>query len=365
MPLPRPMPLRVLTLEGTPRACGEAHGEAFRDAIRDYAEDRVSLACDGSWTGGLRKSRESVLALASQMIPAQTGYAPHVQEELDGLARSAGISREEALIVSGFTDFVDAVRAMGDAPQTDGCTSVLVPSHRGGGRSWYAQTWDMHGTATEFVVVLDHRPAEGPRSWIFTTVGCVGQIGLNEAGISLGIDNLTCTDGSVGVCWPHVVRRVLAEATWEGALAAIRTAPVAGGHAYHLLDGQGRGVMIERSSTRHAEWPLDRDVLTHTNHALDPGVQEVEAQRLPAAVRSSRDRLLRAQTLVAEGDFDLAALVALTRDGTICRRAILPHDIETSGAVVIEPASRSLWAVWGDPRDGRFEPFDFGSSSLR
>jgi isopenicillin-N N-acyltransferase-like protein len=352
-------PLRILRLSGDARARGEAHGAAFGPAIAAYAEDRWALASDGSWTGGRAVPLARLRSLAREMIPAHRAYAPEIQDELDAIAVGAGLAVDDLLVTSGFTDFVDAARALGGAPAPDGCTSVLVPRHRGeGGRAMYAQTWDMHGSATDHVVLLDIRPTDGPRALVFTTTGCVGQIGLNEAGIGIGIDNLSCTDGRPGVCWPHVVRKVLLQRTWDDALRALREVDLAGGHAYHLIDGQGHGLMVERTSTRGHEWPLDVEVLVHTNHALAPSVREVEAVRAEALVRSSHERYARARQRTAEGTLGPMELMGLCQDGSICRVALGPHDVDTSGAVVLDPERLELWAVWGDPRAGQWQRFD-------
>lgn len=349
--------LRTLPLRGDPAARGRAHGAAFAEGIRAYTRYRVELACSARWAG-VPIDRARVLGLAEEMIPAHRAYDEDTFAEMAAMAAAAGISTAEAILVGGFTDYVDALRAHGPAPVEDDCTSVIVPWGRAG-RPLYAQTWDMHQGATEHVVLFDLRPQDRPASWVFTTVGCVAQIGVNAAGISVGIDNLTCTDGRPGVTWPFVVRKALAQTTLDEAIAAIAAAPLCGGHAYHLLDADGRGAMIEATSTTYAIWRLDADVLAHTNHALDPAVQAVEGARAPELVRSSHDRLDRARALTA-GRLTRDALAALTADPVICRRPEPPFDFETSGAVITDPSSRTLWAVWGRPSEGVYERFEVG-----
>ena len=350
-------PLRVLRLEGDAVARGSAHGETFRESIRAYTEERVALACSGAWAGR-PATRADVLGLAERMLPAHRAYDPDVTAEMEARAAAAGISAAEAIIVGGFTDFVDAVRAMGTAPQDDGCTSILTPD--GAEPGYYAQTWDMHDTATEHVVLLDLRPADGPAALLFTTVGCVAQIGMNEAGIVVGIDNLTMLDGAVGVTWPHVVRRALACSTLEAAIGAVRTAPLAGGHAYLIRDAHGGGAMIEASASGSAVTRLAGAPLVHTNHVLDDRLRTWEATRAPGLVASSHERLARAHALAA-GPLDHAALVALTCDPTLCRRSDPQFHVETSGAVIARPATRELWAVWGRPTERPYERFVVGA----
>ena len=57
----------------------------------------------------------------------------------------------------------------------------------------------MHDSATEHVVLLRTDPTDAPAALVFTTTGALGQIGMNELGVCVGINNLTATDGTPGV----------------------------------------------------------------------------------------------------------------------------------------------------------------------
>lgn len=350
------MKLREIRLSGDAAARGRAHGEAYAADIRAYAEERVALASNGKWAGR-KSSRSDILALADAMMPAHEAYAPALVTELRALAAAAGISPAEALICGGFTDFVDAVRAYGPAATEDDCTAVLVPDARADGAGFLAQTWDMHASATPNVVLLDLRPDDGPAARIFTTVGCLAQIGMNEAGIAIGINNLTAADGRIGVTWPFVVRKVLAATTIEGALAAFDV-QLAGGHNYLVMDAEGRGFNVEAMATHRAITPLGQQPLVHTNHPIDARNAALEADRAPDLVQSSHRRLALAHEMLGTAAIDLDALVRLTCEPEwICRRSEPPHHMETSGAVIMRPRTREMWAVWGLPSEQPYERF--------
>jgi len=355
MTLPRP--LRRLVLRGDAHARGAAHGAAFAAEIRRYTDERVHLAAAGTWSGR-KASRDEVLDLAARMLPAHHAYAPDLHQEMLALADAAGITPAEALIVGGFTDFVDAVRALlAPAPEEDDCTALLVPPARGG--PWFAQTWDMHDSATAHVVLLDLQPDDAPAALVFTTVGCLGQIGMNEHGLAVGINNLSAADGRVGVTWPSVVREALRQPALSAARDAVLRAHLAGGHNYLLLDAAGDGCNIEAMPTHAALTPLSESPLVHTNHCLDPACLERQAEKAPQLLDSSLRRHEAALRLLADhGVIDHAALVHLLREpAAICQVAAPPYHIETSGAVIARPDTRELWAVWGSPRAGEFERF--------
>jgi len=246
----------------------------------------------------------------------------------------------------------------------DTCTAVITPDDESEGSGFLAQTWDMHASATPHVFMLDVRPDDGPRAMVFTTHGTLGQIGMNEAGIAVGINNLTTSDGRIGVTWPFVVRKALRQSTFEEALACILDAELAGGHNFLLFDGNGNGASIEATSTRTHIDVLTERPLVHTNHCLVPKTRAVEGQRPAALHENSINRLAHAtEALAGTETFTPDVLMDLLRDErSICRRPEPPFDYESSGAVVMRPRTADMWACWGIPSDNDFEHFTVAST---
>lgn len=358
--------IRLLQLAGTPYEVGYRHGETYKGMIRRYTEDRVNLVMEGAWTGGRKLPRAEVLEVAAACIPEHQDYAPNLFEELKGLADATELSLAELIIVGGFTDFVDVIYNLhqreGDtleAVPIDDCTAFIVPDNRAAGAGFFGQTWDMHDTATEYVVLLDVQTDDQPRSLVFTTTGCVGQIGMNEHGITIGINNLMGADGQIGVTWPFVVRKVLQQDNIDDALACITDTILAGSHSYLLFDRTGRGYTIEAMSSELYVEELDDAPIVHTNHCLVPETLAVAQKRPPDLQASSEARLnLAYEVLGKPADIteqDLIGLLAAAP--TICVSSTEPYHIETCGAALMRPARGDLWAVWGKPSEHDFQHF--------
>lgn len=345
--------IRRLELRGQPEAMGRTHGSAHAAEIARYAADRVARSADGTNWG-----RKQILELAERCLPAHREYSPRLFEEMQALAGACSMTPAEALIVGGYTDFIDIVSAeAGSGPVEDTCTAVVTPASSTSA-GYLAQTWDMHASATQHVVMLDIEPEGLPSALIFSTVGCLGQIGMNDRGIAVGINNLTAADGRVGVTWPFVVRAVLEQSRFDDALTCIMDAPLAGGHSFLLLDVEGRGAVIEAMPTTREMIELDGEALIHTNHCLLPAASRVEGPRPEALQQSSVARLEDAHRLLASGHVDEQLLMALTRDETsICRHPEPPFDYESCGAAVMRPSTGDFWACWGIPSENEFEHF--------
>ena len=349
---------------------GDAHGRAHGAEIRRYARDRVELVAEGLWSGGPLE-RGAVLELAEACLPAHEAFSPRLHAEMLAMASAAGITPAEAVVVGGFTDFVDTVRAATEGPHPptvteDDCTAFVVPDGRAAGAGMLGQTWDMHDTATDFVVLARLRPDTGPNALVFTTVGCLGQIGMNEAGVGVGINNLTGNDGGFGVTWPSVVREMLNQTTAAEALGVLLRADLAGAHSYLILDAEGRGYCVEAMPSARPVQTLAAEPIVHTNHVTEPAALPFEGERFSELMANSRHRLeLAAAMLADDGDpVDPERLMEVTREPTtICRWPDSTYRVESSGAVIMRPSSGDFWACWGQPADNHYEHFSLAPAA--
>ena len=363
-------PIRQLDLAGSPEAMGDAHGRAHAAEIRRYARDRVGLVAGGLWSGGSLE-RGAVLELAEACLPAHEAFSPRLHAEMMAMASAAGITPAEAVVVGGFTDFVDTVRAAtgGPHPATvteDDCTAFLVPDGRAAGAGMLGQTWDMHDIATDHVILARLRPDYGPDVMVFTTVGCVGQIGMNSAGVCVAINNLTGNDGRFGVTWPSVVREMLTQTTAAEALGVLLRADLAGAHNYLILDAAGQGFNVEAMPSARPVQVLGTEPLVHTNHVIHPAAKPYEGERALDMTANSRRRLEVAENLLANGDgpVDPERLMDLTREPTaICQWPAEPYRSETSGAVIMRPRTGDFWACWGQPAENDYDRFSLAPAS--
>lgn len=334
----------MLEVFGGPRDIGAAHGEVCAAMIQRYLADRLQLAGQTRWSGR-DADRDFILTTAEDSLQAHQRYAPGLYEEMTALAAAAGISAAEAVVIGGFTDLIDVLRSVaGSAPTEDDCTAVIHP--KGG---YLAQTWDMHASAGEYVLVLKIDPLDGPNLVVQTTAGCLGQMGMNEAGIAVGINNLTSM-GRHGVTWPFVVRKVLEQTSLDDAIEVVLDAELAGGHNFLVMGPGGEGANIEAMPGHQEVTRVTGEPYVHTNHCLSPTTVGEEGARLEESIASSDLRL----KLGSEMADDLDSFFG---DPAISRRASSPEDIATCGAVIMEPASRRMRAVWGIPGDHPWETF--------
>jgi len=359
-------PIRVLDISGSPEAMGHVHGSAHADEIRAYTDERVELVMSGLWSGG-PIGRGEVLELAEACLPAHQAHHGRLYAEMLAMADGAGITPAEAVVVGGFTDFVDTVRATLGGPHPDAvieddCTAFIVPDHRADGAGLFGQTWDMHDSATDFVVLLRTRADDTPAALVFTTTGCLGQLGMNELGVCVGINNLVAIDGQIGVTWPMVVRDALERETAAEARDVIIGARLAGAHNYLVFDAGGDGYNIEAMPSIRPVTALGDDALVHTNHTTTPETDAVQGPRAEDLQTSSKRRMAVAAERLDRSGIGPDDLIELTSDPTaVCQVAREPYNVESSGAAVMRPRTGEFWAVWGLPKMNEFHAIGFGA----
>lgn len=290
-----------------PAARGEAHGELWRPQIRELCEIRAALAL----AKGSFRDRGELDAIAGLHLPLLADFSPPLYAELLGIARGAGVTPEQAVILNHYTDLRDVPRSVltatlaadrapdrapepGDDP--GGCTAIYVPG--AGAGPVLGQTWDMHGTARPFVRLMRLRPRGGDDELLcFTLTGCLGMTGLSADGVGVTINNLSSTDGQVGVVWPALVRAMLAAGSAPAARRLLEATRLSSGHHYMMADGReffgvetsGRLKVLTQVSARAAH--------LHTNHCFDPALRRVE--RVPRVSTTFR-RLDLATTLYVQ-----------------------------------------------------------------
>ncbi len=353
------MPIEYVTLAGSPKQMGQAHGEQFAERIAQFAEIRLARCIDEVTESGRRLTRDDVVSFCQSVLQHHRDYAPSVYEEFAGIAEAAGISPAMLMICNGLTDVVDPLAC---GTKAWGCTSWLIgPEATDDGQVLAGQSWDMHPEAADFIAVFRRQPAEGPASLVMSTIGCLSLVGINEAGIAVGNNNLKPTDARPGVMYLSMIHHALAQTPLAGAVNAITLAQRMSGHNYYLAGPEGEIVDIETTATRHEVVDPAGSFYVHTNHYLTAALREFEAE---GKLESSHYRLDRMGKLLHKHVGEITAQTMMTLmadeqghgDCRICRRD--PADeAATCGAIVMSPQAGTMWAVQGPPSQNKFERF--------
>jgi isopenicillin-N N-acyltransferase-like protein len=358
-PLPPASPplTKVVLVGQTGDDIGAAHGSRWPREIAALAALRTRLSVERGDFG----TKAIVRAVASAHLPVLEAYDASLYAELCATAAAARVRVADLVTLNHYTDLRDINRRVwaplatpDPEPDPGGCSVALVPS--GPGEAISGQTWDMHGSATPFVRMVEVRQTGHPTATLLTLTGCLGLAGMNEEGVAVLINNLNSTDARVGVIWGAIVRRMLRETTARAALGVLEQTRFGSGHHYMVTDGR-EAFALETSGQRAAI--LAQGVaapILHTNHCLLDELRAVE--RVPAASTTylRMDHLTRRVALLQGRPATATRLAALLSDHEGYPLSLCAHASAASGdddasdtcaAVVFDSAQRQILAVAG------------------
>lgn len=336
----------VLDLAGTPSQIGAAHGESQRARIREYADRFLAWILSVS---PLRLSEHELWARWAPQVAVNQREAPHLAEEMYGIARGAGVSFERVFLLNSLLD-LGGFRYLDLAAGWPGCSTFAVVAEAGSGRTLVGQTYDMPAFHQDYLTLLRLKPAGGQRQLVFTFAGIVGAAGLNEAGIAVNINYLSPLDVGQGRLHSVVVRQILDSTQLADALTPAVVPPRAGGAHFMIADRDGNVVSLETTARRFVVAYPEGNAICHTNHYLAGELRDVELIR-PASIGSSLARHVALRRFLRDrGDrLTVEALMEVTRNHVSFPRSICAHGTDAEPA---ESRNRTVAAMVQVPAEG-------------
>jgi isopenicillin-N N-acyltransferase like protein len=330
--------IKILNLSSNnPKELGHIHAEELKHQIKELAEIRMELMCTND--SGL-KSRAEVMELASKHLPILKSFDENLFDELLGIAHASNLSLEEIVVINNYTDMRDIY-----APYNalKGCSAIYDPTDNG---PILGQTWDIHSSAIEYVVILNIK-TKLEESILFSTAGCLGMTGFSSNHIGVTINNLSSIDAKVGLVWPALVRKILKQKSAKDAKDLVLNAPLGSGHHYTIAD-LNHAFAIDSSGSKKKVTFEDSDKMHfHTNHCIDNEMRKTHVIRKASSTFERfeiLEKLLAEKTINSGAEmFELLGEVSKLPDQNN------PTSTGTCGALVMQLADLKAYASKGPP----------------
>lgn len=349
-------PLIQYDVQQSPREWGQKHGESFRAGIHELAAIRKKLML--SKNPDVSDERLHELAEEKWQITSKFNY--RLSEELAGIAEGANLSRTNLIILNNYTDFRDLL------VEDQGCSTVYFKSDSG---TFAGQTWDMHGSAKDYVAVIEvPETEETPAMAVFTLVGCLGMAGMNAHGQVVGVNNLPTRSQSPGAIWPALIRHLLEAKEYAQMETEVQEASVSSGRAL-LLGGPDKGQLWEvtsNASQKVGEVSSEaQGAVYHTNHCLGEVVRESEIKGKVSSTTYPRYEILEKRVPSLENQADMLALLKGHENfpKSICGHydSGIPDPSFTCGGFVTDIHQREI-SLW---RGCQIHDANYGSYTLK
>jgi hypothetical protein len=340
---------------GGPFEVGYQHGWARAAALRLFLDE--DLARIGRLTPApvtLPELRPDLAAYSAAIAAA----APRLSEEIDGLARGAGIPRDLAVLLQVRREIIGyqrvPSRGRGSPTAASGdCTTYASLTAGPGGSPVLAQTVDLNGDLDDQIAVLDvGLSGSGRRALVLSFGGLLGYLGVNSDGLAIGLNLVLGGDWHPGLPPYLAIRHLLDNASSvAGAMTLLQSLPLASSRSLTLCDiTTALTVEILGDTLRVI---TDDAHLVHTNHFQHPDfasqdqlnvfARNSSLLRLKAAAAGLSDLTETGMGAEVEQHFAVLAQppICVTDTGDIRRE-------KTVAAVVLLPAHGELHLRSGD-----------------
>ena len=333
-----------ITLRGSPFEIGKQYGRAARQRIVQHLANQKAII-----TGLHPEDPQWWVAEARSYLPFYEDLAPHLLEEMEGLARGAELSFNDILLLNLRDEVVSTRAIASEACTSFGCSGALTRS----GEPILGQTKDTAAVSADLYVVMAMYQKGRPDLLQMAYAGEVAAFGLSSAGMSCLGNSIYVKGRSRGKLPAEPVRRLVLEAeSTEAVLALLDKYGIGTPGSLTIGDSTGRTIALESTDHGHAVVEATDDLLVHTNH-IDSPLRLYEAYDEPERMASHR-RQERLTALLAAESGRLTAPLAMrclmdhaNYPRSICRHSSGPGDIQTTAALVVEPVAGRLHAIRG------------------
>lgn len=291
---------------------GFLHGETFKKEIAELCEIRK----------GLMLAKNPALAsrldeLAMKQFEISKEFAPHIADEIKGIADGAKLSLVDLVILNNYTDFRDI-----QLPE-EGCSTVHIQTPT---TTLAGQTWDMHKSAKNYLCLISVPENQNHKAQlILSLVGCVGLYGVSTSNQLIGVNNINTANAKAGLIWPLLVRKTLEGANLGQMRQTLLNAPVTSGHNYIISSVEG-GELLEITPTHFDKvGALVQDQvgsIFHTNHCIGSEIQKLEDKKSMSSTTHARWKLLSKKTHLIT---NLKEFFGLLTDHTEYPKSICSH----------------------------------------
>jgi isopenicillin-N N-acyltransferase-like protein len=348
---------------GSPYERGVQHGRECGDLIARYADTLLqTIRQEAAWralpSSDPTLDRESLVARCLAFLPQYEAFAPHLVEEMRGIADGAKLDFADVLLVNVRAEVMgirpDAAHGPSshEAGPVDGCTAfALGRSATADGGIVAGQNLDQDPLNAELLIMLRVEPDDAPAALMCTFAGLVGYPGINAAGIAVFQNALSTTDWRPQGMPHYLLKRVLLEqGTLAGCLDVLRQVRLCSSTSYVLAD-RDAVLAVEATPAGIAIVAALDDVVVPANHFADPVLAQDDA--LLPGMPDSACRASRLAALIDRSQVRpvAAAMMQMLADHDGYPASICRHEpsFATIASLVAEPDHGRLHVAAGNP----------------
>lgn len=346
---------------GSHRAIGQQYGEECRELIhqhRDLALERLLQKSDLSY--------EEVTERTLWYEPWVEHAAPFFCEEIRGLAKGADISEAEAWLLQLRAE----VAIVTEDEQGDECTSFAIqPEATSDGVGLVGQNADLPPFYRDIAIVAEMNFEHIPSILMLLPAGQLSYLGINDAGVGVSANFLTCDGWRVGFPRYFFSRMVLTKRSVDEGASLIENLHRASSRNLMMLDGDGKAINLETSVTESARIYPTNGILAHANNYQSPEMKHAERSS-GIGLTNSQGRYASMQSMLdaRRGQLNVDAMKDILTDRTDPMACVNRHrndipelDSMTFASMIMQPSLGKMDIAVGPPDENAYKTYEFQS----
>ncbi len=346
----------IISLKGKPFERGKQYGSQARRLIQKNLELYFSL-----WGSLWGAKRPEVLKQCAGLVPVIGEYDAEIMEEIQGIAKGAGLSLEEIVALNARYEMVFAQSAV--AGTGGGCTSIAaMPGVTGNGHTILGQNWDYKERFQGLSVILEIERENGPNIVMHAEAGTIAHKGMNSVGLGVCLNALVSSRDRFEATTPFLIvaRAILNADSLSRAIKVVLNARVTVSFNLLIAHADGEAIDLEVSPLDVGFLHPEGGVLTHSNHfiALNNRPDMVDVFKATAPDTLFRAQRARRLIEVDRGEIDVGSFQRVLRDhfsypNSICRhvdaREEEPRHLATLSSAIMDLTARIFYLTEGTP----------------
>jgi len=346
----------IISVKGKPFERGRQYGSQARNLIQKNLELYFDL-----WGSLWGAKRPEVLKHCGRLVPIIGDYDAEILEELQGIARGAGLSLEEIVALNARYEMVFAQSAV--AGTAGGCTSITaMPEVTVNGHTLLGQNWDYKQRFQGLSVILEVERENGPNVVMHTEAGAIAHKGMNSVGLGVCLNALVSSRDRFEVTTPFLIvgRAVLNADSLSRAIKVVLNAKVTVSFNLLIAHADGEAIDLEVSPLDVGFLHPDGGILTHSNHFIALNNRPDMVDVFKATAPDTLFRAQRARHLIEpeRGKIGVGSFQRVLRDhfsypNSICRhvdtREEEPRHLATLSSAIMDLTARTFYLTEGTP----------------
>jgi len=365
-------PFPIISTEGEPYEIGCQYGEQAKHAIRGSVNHYRSV-----FEKQAKLQWDLALDLAKTLITSIEEFDADAVEEMRGIAKGAGRTFEEIVLVNARSELLRIATAEGGTKgageklakgvtEEECSTFAITPEASKNGHTLIGQNWDMDAAVQKQAVIVKKKKKGKPNCVTLVEAGMLGKQGFNSAGMANVGNGLFMTTMKAGVPIQFLMNKLLSAESLVEAIGFLLTAKRASATNRVIASHDGQAIDIELAPEAYNVIYPESGIILHTNHFLVPNTNIKDNG--PILHPNTLTRIFRLRQLVypERGNITIEFIQKVLRDhvnkpDSLCRH-IDPKSTkqsQTNATTIYDLDDKTLCIAKGPPCENEFVTLNF------